>query len=77
MTVRLGFIGSGFARRVQLPALAFVVTYWLCNELRRTGMHPIRQSKTKQVVRTITGGYESSHEVEGGGFESVEETEPV
>jgi len=24
MTVRLGFIGSGFARRVQLPALAFV-----------------------------------------------------
>jgi predicted dehydrogenase len=24
MTVRLGFVGSGFARRVQLPALAFV-----------------------------------------------------
>ncbi len=24
MTVRIGFIGSGFARRVQLPALAFV-----------------------------------------------------
>src|SRR5881396_1314916 len=24
MTVRLGFIGSGFARRAQLPALAFV-----------------------------------------------------
>jgi ubiquinol-cytochrome c reductase cytochrome b subunit len=56
-----------------LPALAFVLTYWLCNELRRSGMHPIRGSKTDEVKRTITGGYETAGEVEGGGFESVEE----
>src|SRR5205807_769282 len=58
---------------VALPALAFVVTYWLCNELRRSGMHPIRQSKTGEVKRTITGGYETGGEAEGGGFRSVEE----
>jgi hypothetical protein len=55
------------------PALTFVVTYWLCNELRRSGLHPIPASKTDQVKRTITGGYETGGEVEGGGFESVEE----
>src|SRR5437763_13439523 len=58
-----------------LPALAFVVTYWLCNELRRSGMHPIRESKTDEVRRSITGGYETGGGVEGGGFESVEEEE--
>jgi len=56
-----------------LPALAFVVTYWLCNELRRTGMHPIRQSKVDEIKRTVTGGYETGAETEGGGFESAEE----
>jgi ubiquinol-cytochrome c reductase cytochrome b subunit len=58
-----------------LPALAFVVTYWLCNELKRSGMHPIRQSKTDGGKRSITGGYETGAEVEGGGLESAEEEE--
>ena len=56
-----------------LPALAFVVTYYLCNELKRSGMHPIRQSKTDEVKRSITGGYEVGHEVEGGGLVSTDE----
>jgi len=58
-----------------LPVLTYAVTYWLCNELRRSGMHPIRGSKTDEVKRSITGGYEVGTETEGGGFRSAEEEE--
>ncbi|MFN2543363.1 MAG: cytochrome bc complex cytochrome b subunit [Actinomycetota bacterium] len=55
-----------------LPLLTFAVTYWLCNELRRSGMHPVRGSKIDEVRRTATGGFETADETEGGGFRSAE-----
>jgi ubiquinol-cytochrome c reductase cytochrome b subunit len=58
-----------------LPLLAFAITYYLCNELKRSDLHPIRRSKTDEVKRSITGGYEIGHEVEGGGMESASEEE--
>ena len=58
-----------------LPAVAYAVTYWLCNELRRSGMHPVRASKIDDVRRTATGGYATAEETEGGGFEAPEQEE--
>jgi ubiquinol-cytochrome c reductase cytochrome b subunit len=45
-----------------LPLVTYAVTYWLCNELRRTGMHPIREAKVDDVHRTVTGGFETAEE---------------
>jgi len=56
-----------------LTALTFAVTYWLCNELRKSSMHPIRGSKVDDVRRTTTGGYETADEIEGGGFKAPEQ----
>jgi ubiquinol-cytochrome c reductase cytochrome b subunit len=58
-----------------LPGLTFAVTYWLCNELRRSGQHPIRGSKVDDVRRTATGGYETAEETEGGGFKAPDPTQ--
>jgi len=45
MTVRIGFIGSGFARRVQLPALPFVP------ETRATAIASGRRANAEAVAR--------------------------
>jgi predicted dehydrogenase len=45
MTVRIGFIGSGFARRVQLPALAFVP------EARATAIASGHRANAEAVAR--------------------------
>jgi ubiquinol-cytochrome c reductase cytochrome b subunit len=57
---------------VVLPVVAFVLTYYICRELRRGDRHPIKGSKITTVRRSASGGFESTEE-EGGGFESVEE----
>jgi hypothetical protein len=56
-----------------LPLVTYAVTYWLCNELRRTGMHPIREAKIDDVHRTATGGFETVEHDEGGGFEAPDQ----
>jgi ubiquinol-cytochrome c reductase cytochrome b subunit len=56
-----------------LPLVAFAATYYICNELRRSGMHPIREAKVDQIRQTVVGGYETAEETEGGGFEAAEE----
>jgi ubiquinol-cytochrome c reductase cytochrome b subunit len=58
-----------------LPVLAYTVTYYLANELRRSGLHPIRGSRIDDVHRTATGGYEIRRTTEGGGFETPEHEE--
>ena len=55
-----------------LPVVAFVLTYYICRELRTGDRHPIKGSKITTVRRSASGGFESTEE-EGGGFESVEE----
>ena len=57
---------------VVLPVVAFVLTYYICHELRSGDRHPIKGSKITTVRRSASGGFESTEE-EGGGFESVEE----
>jgi ubiquinol-cytochrome c reductase cytochrome b subunit len=57
---------------VVLPVVAFVLTSYICRELRTGDRHPIRGSKITTVRRSASGGFESTEE-EGGGFESVEE----
>jgi ubiquinol-cytochrome c reductase cytochrome b subunit len=51
-----------------LPVVTYAVTYYLCNELRRSGMHPIRESKIDDVHRSATGGFEIAQEIETGGL---------
>jgi ubiquinol-cytochrome c reductase cytochrome b subunit len=58
-----------------LPLLAYAVTYWLCVELRRSGMHPVRAAKIDHVRMSATGGFETAEETEGGGFEAPEQEE--
>jgi ubiquinol-cytochrome c reductase cytochrome b subunit len=56
-----------------LPLLAFAVTYRVCRELRRSEMHPIREAKVDDIHQTVTGGYDTAQETEGGGFEAPEQ----
>jgi ubiquinol-cytochrome c reductase cytochrome b subunit len=51
-----------------LPAVAFGVTYYLMRELRRTGIHPVREAVVVTVRRTAEGGFEAAEEHEGGGL---------
>jgi len=62
-----------------LPLLAYAVTYWLMRELKRSGMHPVREASIATVRRTATGGFEIAEEFEAGGLrnpEGQESTEP-
>ncbi len=62
-----------------LPLLTYAVTYWLMRELRRSGIHPIREASITTVRRTPTGGFEIAEEFEAGGLpnpEGQESTEP-
>ncbi len=51
-----------------LPVVAFAVTYYLMNELRKTDLHPIRRAAITTVVRTPEGGFEVSEEFVAGGL---------
>jgi ubiquinol-cytochrome c reductase cytochrome b subunit len=55
-----------------LPVLAYAVTYYLMNELRRSDLHPIRRAAVTTVVRTREGGFEVSDEHVGGGIPNPE-----
>jgi ubiquinol-cytochrome c reductase cytochrome b subunit len=55
-----------------LPVAAFAVTYYLCAELKRSGLHPVRGAKIDDLRRSKTGGFEVAHETEGGGFKAQE-----
>jgi ubiquinol-cytochrome c reductase cytochrome b subunit len=56
-----------------LPLLAFAVTYYLCRELRRTGIHPVKEAKIGTIRRTREGGYETAEEWSAGGFPPPEQ----
>ena len=53
---------------VVAPLFAYAVTYFLMRELKRSGMHPVKEAKIMTIRRTATGGYESAEEWEAGGF---------
>jgi hypothetical protein len=48
-------------------------------ELRRTGIHPVREALVVTVRRTAEGGFEAAEEHEGGGIPNLpgeETTQP-
>jgi hypothetical protein len=49
------------------------VAYYLANELKRSGLHPVKQAKTATIRRTPEGGYETTEEFVGGGFPPPEQ----
>jgi hypothetical protein len=55
-----------------LPVLTFTVTYYLMNELRRSGVHPIRRAAIVTVVRTPEGGFDVTDEYVAGGIPNPE-----
>jgi hypothetical protein len=40
-----------------LPALVYLLTKRICDELRRTGWHPLRGPAGPTVTRTASGGF--------------------
>jgi ubiquinol-cytochrome c reductase cytochrome b subunit len=55
-----------------LPVVAFAVTYYLMNELRKTDLHPVKQAAISTVVRTREGGFEISEKHVAGGLPNPE-----
>jgi ubiquinol-cytochrome c reductase cytochrome b subunit len=47
------------------PMATFVVTYWMANELRRRGLHPLSESEPVLIRRTAEGGFEATDEDQG------------
>jgi len=55
---------------VVVPLVAYAVTYYLAGELKRSGLHPVREARIATIRRTREGGYETAEEHVGGGFPS-------
>ncbi len=53
---------------IVLPVAAYAVTYYLMRELKRSGAHPVRESRVLTIKRTAEGGYVTAEEHVAGGF---------
>ncbi|MBA3431838.1 MAG: ubiquinol-cytochrome c reductase cytochrome b subunit [Actinobacteria bacterium] len=47
------------------PAMAGMITYWICRNLNDTEMHPFRRQRGVRLRRTPAGGFEEAPEPEG------------
>jgi ubiquinol-cytochrome c reductase cytochrome b subunit len=50
---------------ILLPVATFAVTYWICNELSRRRLHPVRDAPVRVVRRTLDGGFEVDEDEAG------------
>jgi hypothetical protein len=48
------------------PVLAGAVTFWVCRDLRRRDLHPIRRPDRGTLVRTAGGGFERTDDGDPG-----------
>ena len=60
---------------IVLPLVAYAVTYYLASELKRSGLHPVKEARIDTIRRTPEGGFQIAEEHVGGGFPSPAEKE--